>query len=78
MTQKRAKLAILSTNIRFPTAGGLMLGIALAQEVAKPDRDWSMIAKMVAGILIGIVGGPYGRSRPEEPITPNLPKGSAS
>jgi hypothetical protein len=63
MTQKTDKAAILSTTMRFLTAGGLTLGIALAQEVAKPDRDWSMIATMVAGILIGIGGAPMAAPR---------------
>lgn len=74
MSQKIEKAAILSTTLRFLTAGGLTLGIALAQEVAKPDRDWSMIATMVAGIVIGIGGGAYGRAKAEGPITSILPK----
>ena len=74
MTQKTEKAAILSSTMRFLTAGGLTLGIALAQEAAKPDRDWSMIATMAAGIIIGFGGGAYGRIRADGPITSILPK----
>ncbi len=74
MSQQTNKAAILSTTLRFLTAGGLTLGIAVLQEIAKPDRDWSIIATMVAGIVVGIGGGAYGRVKAEGPITSVLPK----
>lgn len=74
MSQQTNKAAILSTTLRFLAAGGLTLGIAVLQEIAKPDRDWSIIATMVAGIVVGIGGGAYGRVKAEGPITSVLPK----
>lgn len=74
MSQQTHKAAILSTTLRFLTAGGLTLGIAVLQEIAKPDRDWSIIATMVAGIVVGIGGGVYGRVKADGPITSVLPK----
>ena len=74
MSQQTNKAAILSTTLRFLTAGGLTLGIAVLQEIVKPDRDWSIIATMVAGIVVGIGGGAYGRVKAEGPITSVLPK----
>ncbi len=68
------KAAILSTTLRFLTAGGLALGIAVLQEIMKPDRDWSIIATTLAGIVVGIGGGAYGRVKAEGPITSVLPK----
>ncbi len=74
MTTKADKPAILSGTIRFLTAGGLTLALALAQEIAKPDRDWAMIATMAAGILVGIGGGAYGRITACGPTRSILPK----
>lgn len=74
MSKLMDKAAILSTTLRFLTAGGLTLGIAVLQEAAKPDRDWSVIVTTIAGILIGIGGGAYGRVKAEGPITSVLPK----
>lgn len=74
MTTKTAKAAILSSTLRFLTAGGLTLAIALAQEGAKPDRDWTLIATMAAGLLVGIGGGAYGRINAEGPTSSNPPK----
>jgi len=74
MSKLTDKAAILSTTLRFLTAGGLTLGIAVLQEIAKPDRDWSVIATTIAGILVGIGGGVYGRIKAEGPITSILPK----
>jgi hypothetical protein len=74
MTQKTDKAAILSSLMRFLTAGGLTLAIAVAQEVAKPDRDWTLIATMAAGLLVGIGGGAYGRINAQGPISSILPK----
>ena len=74
MSKLTDKAAILSTTLRFLTAGGLTLGLAVLQEIAKPDRDWSIIVTTVAGILVGIGGGAYGRVKAEGPITSILPK----
>jgi hypothetical protein len=74
MAQKTDKAAILSSTMRFLTAGGLMLANAMAQEVAKPDRDWTLIATMAAGLLVGIGGGAYGRINAQGPISSILPK----
>jgi hypothetical protein len=51
-----------------------MLANAMAQEVAKPDRDWTLIATMAAGLLVGIGGGAYGRINAQGPISSILPK----
>jgi len=74
MSKEAEKAAIFSDTLRFLTAGGLTLAIAVAQEVAKPDRDWAMIATMLAGIVVGIGGGAYGRVKADAPITSVLPK----
>lgn len=74
MSKQLEKAAILSTTLRFLTAGGLTLAIAVAQEVMKADRDWSIIATMLTGIVVGIGGGAYGRLKAETPITSVLPK----
>ncbi len=57
---------ILAGAMRFVTAGGLTLALALAQEVARPDRDWTMIATLAAGILVGLCGGAYRRMSAQE------------
>lgn len=74
MSKQLEKAAILSTTLRFLMAGGLTLAIAVVQEVVKPDRDWAIIATMLAGIAVGIGGGAYGRMKAETPITSVLPK----
>lgn len=74
MTTKTDKAAILSTTMRFLTAGGLPLALAVAQELAKPDRDWTIIATMAAGMLVGIGGGAYARVNAQGPISSILPK----
>ena len=74
MAQQTTKAAVLSKTIQFLTAGGLTLAISVLQEVMKPDRDWSLIATMVAGILVGIGGGVYGRINAQGPITSVLPQ----
>lgn len=75
MSKQTDKAAILSKTIQFLTAGGLTLAIGVIQEAAKPDRDWNLIATMIAGILIGIGGGVYGRVTAQGPVTSILPKG---
>ncbi len=67
MTQQKNKAAIRSTIVRFLTAGGLPLGIAVLQEIVKPDRDWPIIATMVAG-MDGFGGGVYGCLKAEGAI----------
>ncbi|MFT3725272.1 MAG: hypothetical protein QM773_17005 [Hyphomonadaceae bacterium] len=74
MAQKKDKAAILASTLRFLTAGGLTLAIAVAQEVAKPDRNWALIATMAGGLLIGIGGGAYGRINAQGPISSVPPK----
>lgn len=64
-----SKPAILSTTLRFLTAGGLTLAVAVWQEVVKTDTDWSLVATLAAGILVGIGGGAYGRVMAKGPIT---------
>jgi hypothetical protein len=74
MTTTTDKAAILSNTMRFLTAGGLALAVAVVQELVKPDRDWALIATTVAGILVGIGGGVYGRISAQGPISSILPK----
>ena len=45
--------AILSKTLRFLTAGGLTLAVAIWQELAKADTDWSLVATMAAGVIVG-------------------------
>src|SRR5262245_27666001 len=61
MSQSNDKAAILSKTLHFLTAGGLALALAIVQEITKPHPDWGVIATTVAGILVGIGGGAYGR-----------------
>jgi len=77
MSQSNDKAAILSKTLRFLTAGGLTLAIAVAQEALKPSPDWSLIATLVAGILVGIGGGAYGRVVAQGPLTSILPPSRA-
>ena len=63
-----SKPAILSTSLRFLTAGGLTLALAVWQEIVKADTDWSLVATLAAGILVGIGGGAYGRVVAQGPI----------
>ena len=74
MARTTDKAAILSSTMRFLAAGVLTLAIGVAQEVAKPDRDWTLIATMAAGLLVGIGGGAYGRINAQGPISSILPK----
>ncbi len=69
MAPQKSKPAILSTSIRFLTAGGLALLSAVVQEVAKPDADWNLIITMIAGIIVGLGGGAYGRVVAQGPVT---------
>lgn len=63
-----SKPAIVSKTIRFLTAGGLTLGVAIAQEVAKADTDWGLVVTMAAGLVVGIGGGAYGRAVASGPL----------
>ena len=74
MSQSNNKAAIVSKTLRFLTAGGLTLGIAVAQEILKPSPDWNIVLTMAAGILIGIGGGAYGRVVAQGPVTSILPQ----
>jgi len=69
MVLQISKPAILSKTIQFLTAGGLTLLIAVVQEIAKADTDWSLVATMVAGIVVGIGGGAYGRVVAKGPVS---------
>jgi len=73
MTQSN-KAAILSKTLHFLTAGGLTLALAVVQEITKPHPDWGVIATTIAGILVGIGGGAYGRVVAQGPVTSILPK----
>lgn len=64
-----SKPAILSTTLRFLTAGGLTLALAVWQEIAKAETDWSLVTTLIAGIVVGIGGGAYGRVKAKTPIT---------
>ena len=64
----------LFKNVVLKESCGLALGIAVLQGLVKPDRDWSIIATTLAGIVVGIGGGAYGRVKAEGPITSVLPK----
>ena len=70
------RLGMIRLRVRLAerVGGFLALGIAVLQEIMKPDRDWSIIATTLAGIVIGIGGGAYGRVKAEGPITSVLPK----
>ena len=69
MTPQRAKPAILSKTLQFLAAGGITLIGGILQEALKPNPDWGVIASMVAGALIGIGGGAYGRIVAQGPLT---------
>lgn len=69
MAQQKPTPAILSKTLRFLTAGGLTLAIAVVQEVIKASPDWTLVCTMVAGILVGIGGGAYGRVVAQGPVT---------
>lgn len=69
MALQISKPAILSKTIQFLTAGGLTLAIAVVQEIAKADTDWSLVATMLAGLIVGIGGGAYGRVVAKGPVT---------
>ncbi|MDZ4760284.1 MAG: hypothetical protein SGJ21_04365 [Alphaproteobacteria bacterium] len=69
MALQLPKAAILSKTMRFLTAGGLTLAIAVAQEATKSEPDWGLIATMLTGILVGIGGGAYGRCVAKGPVT---------
>lgn len=76
MALQISKPAIMSKTIQFLTAGGLAMAIAVIQEIAKPDTDWNLVATMVAGLLVGIGGGAYGRVKASGPLTSIVtPKG---
>ena len=74
MSQTNTKAAIFSKTLRFLTAGGLTLAVAVVQEALKSSPDWSLIATMAAGILVGIGGGAYGRVVAQGPVTSILPQ----
>lgn len=69
MTNRTDTPAILSKTLRFLTAGGLTLAVAIWQEVAKAQTDWSLVATMAAGLIVGVGGGAYGRIVARGPIT---------
>lgn len=69
MTHQTPKPAILSKTLQFLAAGGITIFSAILQEVLKPHPDWGVVATMVAGALIGIGGGAYGRIVAQGPVT---------
>ncbi|MBI1339584.1 hypothetical protein GC169_05145 [bacterium] len=74
MTPQIPKSAIMSTTLRFLTAGGLTLAVAVIQEIIKADTDWGLVATMIAGILVGVGGGAYGRVTAAGPILTLFPR----
>lgn len=73
MTAQTPKSALMSKTMRFLTAGGLTLAVAILQEASRPDVDWPLVATLAAGLIVGIGGGAYGRVVAEGPITSLLP-----
>jgi hypothetical protein len=69
MALQSSKSAIMSKTLRFLTAGGLTMVLAIGQEVAKPITDWVLVAIMLVGIIVGIGGGAYGRVVAQGPVT---------
>jgi FtsH-binding integral membrane protein len=69
MSLQISKSAFMSKTMQFLAAGGLTLAVAVWHEVAKPITDWPQVATMVAGILVGIGGGAYGRVVAQGPVT---------
>ena len=76
MALQVSKSAIMSKTFRFLTAGGLTLAIAIWQEIAKPAPDWGLVATMLAGLVVGIGGGAYGRAVAQGPVTTVVPSAS--
>lgn len=74
MTKQADTPAILSKTLRFLTAGGLTLAVAIWQEIARADTDWRLVATMAAGLIVGIGGGAYGRIVAKGPITSLMAK----
>lgn len=74
MSALNKNAAVLSKTLRFLTAGGLTLAVAVIHEALKPSPDWNLIATLVAGILVGIGGGAYGRIVAQGPVTSILPQ----
>jgi hypothetical protein len=68
MTLQISKPAILSKTMQFLTAGGLTLAVAVAQEILKANTDWTLVSTMIAGIVVGIGGGAYGRVVAQGPV----------
>jgi hypothetical protein len=73
MASQISKSAVMSKTLRFLTAGGLTMAIAIGQELAKPVTDWATVATMLAGIVVGIGGGAYGRVVAQGPVTSVMP-----
>lgn len=69
MTPQISKSAIMSTTMRFLTAGGLSLALAVWREVARPHTDWPMVGEMLLAIILGVGGGAYGRALAQGPVT---------
>ena len=69
MALQVSKSAIMSKTLQFLTAGGLTLAAAIWQEIARPNTNWVEVATMVAGLLVGLVGGTYGRVVAQGPVT---------
>lgn len=65
---KISKPAILSKTIQFLVAGGITMVAGVVQEVVKAQPDWGVVSTMIAGIVITLVGGTYGRVVAQGPI----------
>ena len=74
MPPQQPKSALMSKTLHFLAAGGMSLAVAVWREIVRPDPDWGTVAALVAGILITLGGGTYGRTIAQGPISGLLPK----
>lgn len=69
MAEQTAKPAAKSKTIQFLAAGGLTMIAAVVQEAIKAQPDWGVLSTMIAGIILSIGGGAYGRTVAQGPLT---------
>lgn len=68
MAEQTTKPAAKSKTIQFLAAGGLTMIAAVVQEGLKAQPDWSLVSTMVAGIILSVAGGAYGRAVAQGPL----------